>query len=137
MDLMSGGKSGSAPRQQRDAASAEDPAAGRHLDCPTDAELVAPHEVERLRGDGVGVIDLRSPQAYAAGRLPGAINVPADALVERPTQARGAVILYDDDGSLVARRCGELRQAVGELEFFVLAGGLRAWIDAGLPVEER
>ena len=134
---MSGGKSGPGLGPGREAASEEEPAIRRNLDCPTDAELVAPHEVERLRGEGVGLIDLRPPEAYAARHLAGAINVPAVALIERPTQARGAVILYDEDGSLVTRRCDALRQAVGEIEFFVLAGGLRAWIDAGFPVEER
>jgi rhodanese-related sulfurtransferase len=135
---MSGNRSGPGLGQRRDATStADSSAAGSGLVCPTDAELVQPHEVERLRSEGVGLIDLRPPEAFAVRRLPGAINVPADALIERPTRARGAVILYDDDGGLVARRCGALREAVGEMEFFVLAGGLRAWIDAGLPVEER
>ncbi len=103
---------------------------------PTDAELVASHDVGRLRAEGVSLIDLRRPEAFAARHLPGAINVPVDALIERPTRVRGAVILYDDDGSLIARRCEPLREAVGVMEFFVLAGGLRAWTDAGLPVDE-
>jgi 3-mercaptopyruvate sulfurtransferase SseA len=46
-----------------------------------------------------------------------------------------AVILYDEDGGLIAGRSDALRQAVGEMEFFVLKGGLQAWRDAGLPVE--
>ena len=118
-------------------APAEDFAIARDLNTPSDAELVEPQEVGRLRDEGVGLIDLRDADAFAQAHLPGALNVPADALIERPTQARGAVILYDEDGSLVARRCDALRQAVGELEFFVLEGGLQAWRDAGLPVEGR
>ena len=133
---MSSGKSDPGLGRRQDAISAEDSVIGRNLDSPTDAELVEPHEVGRLHAEGVSLIDLRQPEAYAARHLPGAINVPADVLIERPTRARCAVILYDDDGSLVARRCDPLREAVGEMEFFVLAGGLRAWTDAGLPVEE-
>lgn len=118
-------------------APAEGFATVRDLNSPSDAELVEPGEVERLRDEGVGLIDLRDAAAFAEAHLPGAINVPADALIERPTRARGAVILYDDDGRLVGRRCDALRQAVGETEFFVLKGGLQAWLDAGLPVEGR
>jgi rhodanese-related sulfurtransferase len=105
--------------------------------CPSDAELVEPGEVERLCGEGVGLVDLREAAAFTAAHLPGAVNIPADALIERPAQTQGAVILYDDDGALIARRCGALRLAVGELEFFVLKGGLNAWRDAGLPLEAR
>ncbi len=132
-------KDGSGPGlgRGRKTISGADSASENNLDCPTDAERVEPREVERLCREGASLIDLRAPQAFAAGHLPDAVNVTADALIERPTRARCAVILYDQDGDLIARRCSALREAVGELEFFVLDGGLRAWIDAGLPLETQ
>jgi rhodanese-related sulfurtransferase len=103
---------------------------------PSDAETVEPEEVGRLVREGVGLLDLREPKAFAAGHVRGAVNVPVQSLLERPT-GRGAVILYDEDGALIANHCAALRAAIGPMEFFVLGGGLEAWRDAGLPVEPR
>ena len=105
------------------------------MSAPTDAELIEPAEVARLREEGVALIDLRSPGAYAAAHLPGAVNRPAHALIDAPAPDLGPVILYDDDGALIAERCDALRRAIGDMEFFVLRGGLKAWRAADLPLE--
>ncbi|HWE48076.1 MAG TPA: rhodanese-like domain-containing protein [Caulobacteraceae bacterium] len=103
---------------------------------PSDAEKVEPDEVGRLIREGVRLLDLRDPKAFAAGHVRGAVNVPVQALFEH-SPGRGAVILYDEDGALIARHCAALRAAIGPMEFFVLDGGLEAWRAAGLPVERR
>ena len=34
------------------------------MSAPSDAEFVAPTEVERLRDEGVALVDLRTPEAF-------------------------------------------------------------------------
>ncbi len=70
---------------------------GEHL-APRDAlEPVAAEELDALMSEGrVTVIDVRPAEEFAAGHLPGAVNVPPDALDERlPALAGGdEVIAY-------------------------------------------
>jgi len=42
------------------------------------------------------LVDVRTPEAYAEGHIPGAVNVPADQVVERAAELRrmGLPILY-------------------------------------------
>ena len=40
-----------------------------------DKVLVTPAELQAMMGPDVVVIDTRSPDAYAAGHIPGAVNV--------------------------------------------------------------
>jgi|SwirhisoilCB3_FD_contig_51_5075082_length_455_multi_1_in_0_out_0_2 rhodanese-related sulfurtransferase len=46
------------------------------------SELISPKELERQETGGTPpvVIDVRSPEDYAAGHVPGAENIPADEL---------------------------------------------------------
>lgn len=101
---------------------------------PTDAELVGALEGERLRHEGVILIDLRERNLFARGHILDALSLPLEELLA--TWRRGkAVLLYDGDGSLVRLHIRELREAVGELELFVLDRGLEGWAAAGLPLE--
>ena len=45
-------------------------------------ELISPDEL-RQRDDAPIVIDVRGPEEFAEGRLPGARNIPADELGNR------------------------------------------------------
>lgn len=46
------------------------------------SELISPKELEKQETSGSApiVIDVRSPEDYAAGHIPGAENIPADEL---------------------------------------------------------
>lgn len=97
--------------------------------------------------DGQVLIDVREPHEYAAGHLAGAINLPrgvlefqieahpalacttAAALAER---ARPLVV-YCLSGGRSALAAQSLQQ-LGFTRVESLAGGYRAWCDAGLPV---
>jgi rhodanese-related sulfurtransferase len=84
------------------------------------------------------VIDVRSPQEYAAGHLPGAENIPADELerhlAEIPSDK--PVVVYwnmqHPGRSRSERVAQELRERGYHAE--ALVGGLPAWRDAGYPV---
>jgi rhodanese-related sulfurtransferase len=91
---------------------------------------------DRMRAGEVIVLDVRPPAEYAAGHLPGAVNVPPDALEARlrvlpagqPVVAycRGPLCAFADTavGALTAAGRPALR----------LEDGLPEWAAAGLPV---
>jgi rhodanese-related sulfurtransferase len=49
------------------------------------SELISPGELRRQQALPVGptVIDVRGADEYAAGHIPGAVNIPADELSQR------------------------------------------------------
>jgi rhodanese-related sulfurtransferase len=81
------------------------------------------------------VIDVRDASEFAKGSLPGAKNVPAAVAAERAGDLKKdkPVIVIDAAGAQAGRVASQLR-AAGFADVFVLAGGLAAWRQAGLPV---
>jgi rhodanese-related sulfurtransferase/DNA-binding transcriptional ArsR family regulator len=100
-------------------------------------EPVAPDELVRRLNDGqVLVLDVRPEAEYAAGHIPGAVNVPHDQLAARLAE-------LPDGADIVAycrgRYCVFAPDAVRQLRArgfsaWPLAGGLPDWRHAGLPV---
>ena len=92
----------------------------------------------RLRAGDVVVVDVRPASEYAAGHLPGAVNVPPDELDERlaalpadqevVAYCRGPYCVYADDAVRLLQAAG--RPALR------LVDGLPEWRAAGLPVEQ-
>jgi len=81
-------------------------------------------------------IDVRSPEAWAAGHVPGARNVPlADVTKYASPLARLmielAVVGADERGTATAAATVQRALGVGVWE---VAGGLEAWRAAGLPL---
>jgi len=101
---------------------------GRDLDARTVADLLA-------RGEAL-VVDVREPEAFAGGHIPGAVNLPLSRFrPEALPRAEGRrLILNCAAGGRSARAlaaCDAARAAVDGH----LAGGLGAWKAAGLPLE--
>lgn len=46
-------------------------------------ETVQWHELEDALADGAALVDVRSPGEFAAGAIPGAVNIPVDELRDR------------------------------------------------------
>lgn len=123
-----------------------------------DKVLVTPAELQGMMGPGVVVIDTRSPDAYAAGHIPGAVNVHdiftflatstpegMSALRSKFAAAFGAAglsgaetaVCYEgsmDSGFGQSCRGYFLLSWLGYEKAMVLHGGLQAWTAAGLPV---
>ena len=83
------------------------------------------------------VIDVRDEQAFAAGSVTGARNIPFAKLQERIAElsrfkARPAIVVCES-GQQSARALATLK-AQGFEETHTLAGGLSAWKQAGLPL---
>ncbi|WP_147652566.1 rhodanese-like domain-containing protein [Vulcaniibacterium gelatinicum] len=104
--------------------------------------------VEAAPGDVL--IDVREPAEYAAGHLPGAINIPRGVLefeieahpalggVTDPALADRTrpITLYCRSGGRAALAAQSLQQ-LGFTRVRSLAGGIMAWTAAGLPVIAR
>jgi rhodanese-related sulfurtransferase len=85
------------------------------------------------------VLDVRTPEEYAAGHVPNAINVPHDQiearLAELEARKNGPVVVYCKSG----RRAGIAAEALSKAGFtnlLHLTGDMEAWSAAGLPVEK-
>ena len=93
--------------------------------------------MERVRLGLVTVLDVRPPEEFAAGHLPGAVNVPADDLARRLKKlpktreviayCRGPYCLLSVDAVALLRMKGYKARR--------LEDGFPEWKAAGLPVE--
>ncbi len=105
----------------------------------TEAPSITPAELHdrRQSGDAPVVIDVRTPAEYTAGHVPNAINIPFDQIAERISKvdAPNGVALYCMVGPR-ARKGEAALLATGYKSVFHLEGGLAAWQEAGLPVEQ-
>ncbi len=84
------------------------------------------------------VIDVRTPNEYASGHIPGAINIPFDQVAQRIAEIETpqGVALYCMVGPR-ARMGESALLAAGYQRVLHLEGGLAAWKAAGLPIEGR
>lgn len=111
------------------------PLLGRpQLRIPVLSTLRLPHAKAIFDARSMRFVDARDPAAYAAGHIPGAVNVPSGAVPDLP--AAGGTIVYCDsaDGTLARSVAEELsRRGVGNL--YVFPNGWTEWSRAGFPVE--
>ena len=93
------------------------------------------HE-RRESGAAPVAIDVRTPEEYASGHIPGAVNIPFDQVAQRIAEidAPHGVALYCMIGPR-ARKGESALLAAGYEKIFHLKGGLAAWIAADLPIE--
>jgi rhodanese-related sulfurtransferase len=102
---------------------------------------LTPQETVQLinQQDGV-IIDIRNPQTFDAGHIIHAINVVPTQLTQDlktllPDQNKPIIVVseFDQTAATAARKI--LKQ--GYPSVHILAGGLRAWQSAGLPLEKN
>ena len=84
---------------------------------------------------GFVVIDVRRPDEFAAGHIPGAINIDSRHISERfaDLDRNGTYVICCQRGG---RSAGvrELMREAGFREVYEIEGGMNAWVVAGLPV---
>jgi rhodanese-related sulfurtransferase len=84
------------------------------------------------------LLDVRETKEYADGRLPNAVHIPLSQLASRAGElakhAGHPLIVYCASGNR-SRMAGNTLAKAGFGELYNLNGGMRAWRDAGLPVE--
>lgn len=80
------------------------------------------------------LVDVRSANEFAAGHIPGAVNIPMDQIEGRLADLRaGAPIVLICQAGTRARLTAALLEPCGR-EIAVLEGGTDAWVRAGMPV---
>ncbi len=85
------------------------------------------------RESGAVVLDVRQPDEYEAGHVPGAVLVPLGELAEQLARVPdGELFVICKSGGRSARAVAFLAET-GRAATNV-AGGTMAWIDAGYPV---
>lgn len=105
-----------------------------------DVREVEATEVVALGSDAEGVVllDVRSPAEYAAGHVPGAVNIPVGDLGDRLAELEDArddeIIVYCEKGGRAATAADALLEA-GFAKVGHLVGDMSAWRDAGHPVD--
>ena len=104
----------------------------------SDAPEVLPQElVARLAAEAPPlVLDVRTPQEYAAGHVPGALSVPHKALAGRLAEVLDfrdrEVVVYCERGKRSVMASGVLREA-GFTSIRHLQGHMVEWRRQGLP----
>lgn len=100
---------------------------------------VAPAALQsrRQNGEQIVVIDVREPDEFARGKIPGAYTIPRGVLemqVDGRLPVDTTVVLYCGAGARSALACKSLAD-MGYDKVENLEGGWSAWVNAGLPVE--
>lgn len=98
--------------------------------------LVTQQELEELLATGeVTLLDVRPPEEYLAGHIPGARNVPLGTLVAEASALREASVVAYCRGSFCVMAHDAVRILGGEgVEARRLEDGMLEWRSAGLPV---
>lgn len=102
----------------------------------TQAELM-----QRIKAKKAGLIlDVRSPEEYAEGHIPGAINIPHDLLGLRHAEIAAHkgkdIVLYCHSGRRVGIAAGTL-ETMGFKKLLHLAGDMGGWTSNGsLPIKK-
>jgi thiosulfate/3-mercaptopyruvate sulfurtransferase len=121
--------------------------------------LIFPHDLAATRQSGSAgallLLDLRPPEAYTAGHIPGAVHLdlwgvslidtdpaPLKAfmwMIEHVLALHGVdaatpIVVYDEQTGVRAARAFWFLEYFGHRAVRVLDGGFTAWVGAGLPV---
>ena len=85
------------------------------------------------------VVDVSEPDEFAAGHVPGARNVPSGQVEQRLPEVvknKGVPLLLFCATGARAGRALQVAKKLGYEKAQVVAGGLRGWKEANLPVEK-
>jgi rhodanese-related sulfurtransferase len=98
---------------------------------------VSPEQAATLADSGAILLDVREPREWQAGHAPRARHIPLGQLTRRAAEVppRRAVVTVCRSGARSAQAAAMLARDGREVSN--LAGGMRAWARAGLPVVAR
>jgi sulfur-carrier protein adenylyltransferase/sulfurtransferase len=89
-------------------------------------------------GEQIVVIDVREPDEFARGKIPGAYTIPRGVLemqVDGRLPIETTIVLYCGGGARSALACKSLAE-MGYDKVENLQGGWQSWVNSGLPVEQ-
>lgn len=88
---------------------------------------------EHLR-DGATLYDVREPDEYVQGHIPGAVNIPLSELQGREHEIQTPAVIVCLSGGRSASAAGYLTDH-GKADIMNLVGGTLGWIREGRDVE--
>jgi rhodanese-related sulfurtransferase len=100
--------------------------------------LSAGDAVHLMNRERAVVVDVSENDEFAAAHIVGARNIPVaqfDQRLPEVVKNKGVPLILVCASGARAQRCLAKAQTLGYEKAVVLAGGLRAWKDANLPVE--
>ena len=112
------------------------------LACAGSAEVldISPDELlARLAGGDTLILDVRTPEEFAGGHVPGAVNIPYDQVPSRLAELdahRGDdIVIYCEKGWRAGKAAEALRGA-GFPNLLHLTGDMSEWRAAGRPTSD-
>ncbi len=96
---------------------------------------VGPEEVYAALGQGALVVDVRTPEEYRSGHIPGAVNLPLDQIQAwaKDLPKDRPVYLYCRSGNR-SQKAAEYLVKEGYTNLYNLEGGILAIQQKGLPL---
>lgn len=101
--------------------------------------LTAQGAVQLINRERAVLIDVREPEEFATGHMIGAKNVPLNQLDEKlasTVKNKTVPLLLVCATGARAQRAVAMAKKLGYEQAQAVAGGLKAWKDANLPVEK-
>lgn len=100
------------------------------------AQVIAPEALLASPPEGVLILDVRTPEEFAAGHVPEAVNIPHDQLAARLPELDAAksspIVVYCERGGR-AKKAEGLLLGAGYRDVLHLDGDMSAWRAAGRP----
>jgi len=101
--------------------------------------LSAQGAVQMINRERAVVVDVRDPEEFATGHAPGSRNVPLNQLEEKLPGAvknKSLPVLLMCASGARAQRAVAIAKKLGYEQAQAVAGGLKSWKEANLPVEK-
>lgn len=127
------GTGAAAPTTAPDAGGSAPPASTAPAALPLEVDVST---AASLRDTGAFMLDVREPEEWNAGHIPGATLIPLGQLASRvaevPTDREVVVVCRSGNRSAAGR---DILLGAGLASVTSLAGGMNDWAAAGLPIE--
>ncbi len=101
--------------------------------------LTANAAVQLINREKAVIVDVSEAEEFAAGHIGGAKNIPVndiDARLENSVKNKALPLILVCTTGARASRVAAVAKKLGYSNTQVLAGGLKAWKDANLPIEK-
>jgi rhodanese-related sulfurtransferase len=101
----------------------------------TEHDLAPDRVKEMVDGGEAQLIDVREPYEWEAGRIAGAVHIELERLAGRSDElAKDKPVIFQCRVGRRSALASEAFRAAG-YDAYNLGGGIKAWVDAGLPIE--
>lgn len=96
------------------------------------------HLLDDKTNDTLHVIDVRMPDAYAEGHIPGAVNIPLPEIIGKLSAIPKDKTIVTYCGSITCQMAPKAALELAQKGYKVmdLHGGLKEWQSYGFPVEK-